>query len=55
MKLGSVSENLGSEKRISITPEIAKKYIKLGFEIYINSNYGSHLGFNDNKYKARQK
>ena len=51
MKLGSVSENLVSEKRISITPEIAKKYIDLGFEVYLNSNYGSHLGFDDREYK----
>ena len=50
MKLGSISENLNSEKRISITPEIAKKYINLGFEIFINSNYGIHLGIDDSKY-----
>ena len=51
MRLGSVSENLSIEKRISITPEIAKKYINLGFEINLNLNYGSHLGFNDSDYK----
>ena len=52
MKLGSVSENLNSEKRIAITPEITKKYIELGFEVSINSNYGSHIVFDDNKYKG---
>ena len=51
MKLGSISENLDLEKRISITPEIAKKYINLGFEVCICSNYGSHLGFDNRKYK----
>ena len=51
MKLGSTSENLSFEKRISITPEIAIKYINLGFEVYLNSNYGKHLGFNDETYK----
>jgi NAD(P) transhydrogenase subunit alpha len=51
VKLGSVNENLSSEKRIAITPEIAKKYIGLGFEISLSSNYGSHLGFDDNQYK----
>jgi len=51
VKLGSISENLNSEKRISITPEIAKKYIELGFEVYLNSNYASHLGFEDSSYK----
>jgi len=51
VKLGSVSENLDSEKRISITPEIAKKYIDLGFQVYLNKNYGSHLGIEDSEYK----
>ena len=32
MKIGSVTENKDTEKRISITPEIAKKYISSGFE-----------------------
>ena len=51
MKLGSISENLNLEKRISITPEIAKKYISLGFEVFLIENYGKHLGFYDNEYK----
>ena len=50
MKLASISENLKNEKRISITPEIAKKYISLGFEIIVSKNYGSHLGFSDKEY-----
>ena len=51
MKIGSVSEDKDLEKRISITPEIAKKYISLGLEVYLDLNYGSHLGFDDNQYK----
>ena len=51
MIIGSIKENLSLEKRISITPEIAKKYINLGFQISVSKNYGSHLGFNDNQYK----
>ena len=51
MKIGSLSENKDLEKRISITPEIAKKYIGLGLEVYLDLNYGSHLGFDDNQYK----
>ena len=30
MNLASISENQDIEKRIAITPEIAKKYISLG-------------------------
>ena len=51
MKIGSISENKQFEKRIAITPEIAKKYINLGFEVNLAINYGSHLGFNDDQYR----
>ena len=51
MKIGSILENQKFEKRISITPEIAKKYISLGFEIHLSENYGSHIGIPDEEYK----
>ena len=51
MIIGSISENKDLEKRISITPEIAKKYIDLGFEVQLSENYGKHLGFEDKVYK----
>ena len=51
MKIVSVSEDKKIEKRIAITPEIAKKYIALGLELSLSENYGEHLGFNDNEYK----
>jgi len=51
MIIASVSENKDFEKRISITPEISKKYINLGFEVNLSQNYGAHLGFSDSEYK----
>ena len=51
MRIVSVSEDKKNEKRIAITPEIAKKYIALGFELSLSENYGEHLGFDDNEYK----
>ena len=51
MRIASISEDKNLEKRIAITPEIAKKYISLGFEVYLSENYGVHLGFGDNEYK----
>ena len=51
MRIVSVLENQKVEKRIAITPEIAKKYITLGFDISLSENYGEHLGFKDNDYK----
>ena len=51
MNLVSLSEDKNFEKRIAVTPEIAKKYINLGFNLYLPSNYGNHLGFSDDDYK----
>jgi H+-translocating NAD(P) transhydrogenase subunit alpha len=51
MRIVSVSEDKKIEKRIAITPEIAKKYIALGFEISLSENYAEHLGYKDNEYK----
>src|SRR6056300_973531 len=52
MNLASISENKDKEKRIAITPEIAKKYIGLGFNLSLPNNYGSHLGFSDEEYRS---
>ena len=51
MKIGSVLENQELEKRVSITPEIAKKYKSLGLDVYLSKNYGVHLGISDEEYK----
>ena len=50
MKIVSVSENHNIEKRIAITPEIAKKYIALGLEVSLPENYATHIGINNNEY-----
>ena len=51
MKIASILENQEIEKRIAITPEIAKKYLSLGLEVSLSENYGSHLGIMDEEYK----
>jgi len=51
MRIVSISENHNIEKRIAITPDIAKKYIALGLDVSLSENYGEHLGFKDNDYK----
>ena len=53
MRIGSILENQKVEKRIAITPEIAKKYTSLGFEVFLPESYGIHLGFNDEEYKDK--
>jgi NAD(P) transhydrogenase subunit alpha len=51
MRIVSILENQKIERRIAITPEIATKYIALGFEVILSEKYGEHLGFKDNDYK----
>ncbi len=51
MKIASILEDQKIEKRIAITTEIAKKYISLGFEVFLSENYGSHLGIKDEEFK----
>ena len=51
MRIVSVLENQKIERRIAITPDIAKKYIALGFKVVLSEKYGEHLGFKDDDYK----
>ena len=51
MRIVSILESQNIEKRIAITPDIAKKYIALGFEISLIEKYGEHLGFRDIEFK----
>ena len=51
MIIVSILENQNIEKRIAITPEIAKKYISVGFEVLLSESYGDHLGIKDEEYK----
>ena len=51
MQIVSITENKDYEKRIAITPEIAKKYISLGFTLSLLKGYGSHIGFSDTEYE----
>ena len=51
MIIGAIAENKDIEKRVSITPELVKKYISQEFKVLIEKDYGAHLGFNDEEYK----
>ena len=51
MRIGSILENQSIEKRIAVTPELVKKYISLGLDVYLVENYGSHLGIKDEQFK----
>ena len=50
MIIGSISENKNFEKRISLVPDIIKKYTNLGLEVNIVKGYGDHIGFSDDLF-----
>ena len=54
MIVGSIKEDIISEKRVSITPETAKNIINLGLKVCIEKNYATHLGIDDNEYKKTE-
>ena len=51
MKIASILENQKIEKRIAITPEIAKKYISLGLKFHYLKIMEVILGIKDEEYK----
>ena len=51
MIIGSISENLNFEQRVAITPDLVKKYISLGLNVYLSKNYALHLGISDSNYE----
>ena len=51
MIIGSISENLKSERRVAITPDVVKKYKSLGLEVHLSKDYALHLGIDDNMYE----
>ena len=52
MIIGSISENLKTERRVAITPDVVKKYKSLGLEVHLSKDYALHLGIDDNLYET---
>jgi len=51
MIVGSIKEDLSSEKRVSLTPETAKNIIGLGLKVCVEKDYAIHLGIKDKEYE----
>ena len=49
--IGSVKEDLATEKRVSITPETIKRFTDLKFSVLLEKNYGDHIGISDEDYR----
>jgi NAD(P) transhydrogenase subunit alpha len=51
MKLGILKETESSEKRVSISPKIAKQLIENGFEVLVEDDAGSSSKFKNSYYR----
>ena len=52
MKIGVPRETIPGEKRVAVTPEVASKLAKGGFEVTVETGAGQATGFSDNEYKS---
>ena len=52
MKIGVISADSASEKRVALTPDAVKKLRKLGFEVVIQSGAGQAAYYDDELYQA---
>lgn len=50
MKIGVLKEKAQGEMRVALTPDIAAKFIKAGYEIAIEKGAGEKAGFLDKEY-----
>jgi NAD(P) transhydrogenase subunit alpha len=51
MKIGVIKETRPGERRVAVTPQIAKDFIARGFEVVMESNAGLDSHFKDDDYK----
>ena len=49
--IGVVREIADGEKRVAITPQLVKEFLRLGFNVHVESGAGLAAGFTDESYK----
>ncbi len=50
MKISAIKEKAQNEKRVAITPEAVKTYVKMGFEVCLEKGIGESSNFFDAEY-----
>ena len=50
MQIGVIKETAENENRVAITPDIAKKYIAIGFNVNVETGAGDKSGYSDAEY-----
>lgn len=50
MKISAIKERAKNESRVAITPDIAKLYVKQGYDVFIEKDAGISCGFTNEQY-----
>ena len=53
MKIGIPKEIYPGERRVASTPEIVKHLVKLGFEVFVESEAGIAANFSDKSFHSK--
>ncbi len=52
MRIGVIKETAAGENRVALTPETAKKFTGLGYDVVVQSGAGVAASFPDEQYAA---
>lgn len=50
MKIGVIKERCHNEKRVALSPQVAKSFVQKGFSVFVESGLAKHIGFDDKDY-----
>ena len=50
MIIGTIKETDENERRVAITPDTCKSFIKLGYDVVIEKDSGKHSNYFDSEY-----
>ncbi|MCS6884926.1 MAG: Re/Si-specific NAD(P)(+) transhydrogenase subunit alpha [Blastocatellia bacterium] len=53
MRIGVPRERMPRERRVALVPEVAVRYVKLGYEVILETGAGLEAGFTDEQYRER--
>jgi len=51
MQIGIIKETIHGDTRVAVSPDIAKKFIKLGYELFIEIDAGDNANFSNEDYR----
>ncbi len=51
MQIGIIKETVHNDTRVAISPDVAKKFVKFGYELFIETDAGNNANFSNENYR----